>query len=30
VVQLVHSSGKTIAAIAREMDLGETAVREVT
>ena len=28
VVQLVRSSGKTIAAIAREMDLGETAVRE--
>ena len=28
VVQLVRSSGKTIAAIARDMDLGETAVRE--
>jgi transposase len=28
VVQLVRTSGKTIAAIAREMDLGETAVRE--
>jgi transposase len=28
VVELVRTSGKTIAAIAREMDLGETAVRE--
>ena len=28
VVQLVRTSGKAIAAIAREMDLGETAVRE--
>jgi transposase len=28
VVQLVRTSGKTIAALAREMDLGETAVRE--
>jgi transposase len=28
VVQLVRTSGKTIAAISREMDLGETAVRE--
>jgi transposase len=28
VVQLVRTSGKTIAAIAREMDLGETGVRE--
>ena len=28
VVQLFRTSGKTIAAIAREMDLGETAVRE--
>jgi transposase len=28
VVQLVRSSGKTIAVIAREMDLGETAVRQ--
>jgi transposase len=28
VVQLVRTSGKNIAAIAREMDLGETAVRE--
>src|SRR4030081_1833794 len=28
VVELVRSSGKTIAAIARETDLGETAVRE--
>src|SRR3982074_1149951 len=27
-VQLARTSGKTIAAIAREMDLGETAVRE--
>jgi transposase len=28
VVELVRTSGKTIAAIARDMDLGETAVRE--
>jgi transposase len=28
VVGLVHSSGKPVAAIAREMDLTETAVRE--
>jgi transposase len=28
VVALVRSSGKTIAAIARDMDLGETAIRE--
>src|SRR3977135_991958 len=28
VVALARTSGKTIAAIAREMDLGETAVRE--
>jgi transposase len=28
VVALVRTSGKTIAAIARDMDLGETAVRE--
>src|SRR6267378_7187485 len=28
VVALVRTNGKTIAAIARDMDLGETAVRE--
>jgi transposase len=28
VVELVRTSGKAIAAIARDMDLGETAVRE--